>query len=339
LRYFVDHWGRSSHIFSWELFNEFWYPDENRSKQASIQAHNRWIDEMGKYIKEYELKKVGRSHLRSVSTMRSEFPRKATGLKPDDTNVFDSNELDFASFHAYGRTLRESTGVKNDLAILVGSKIQPEKLVMAVHGTMQRMLARAPRRPVLCTEDFQIANPQARGHKNPLNPLAKMVRDYTDKERYDLFGIANWAHIMSGAAGTTMRYPSGFYEDEMYDHSLVMSKFAANVPWVKFNARPAHDQVSANRSDVLVMAMSDGDWTLAWLYHNVSFRDRAPIQPAITFKGLKQQRREVVWFDSQTAKEVKTKRVGGSPFTVKSPPFKGHIACIVRPVNQSPARE
>ncbi|MDP8235854.1 MAG: hypothetical protein P9M08_05685 [Candidatus Erginobacter occultus] len=40
-RMFVDNWGKSSHIFSWELFNEFWHPPDGWDGKRAIEAHNR----------------------------------------------------------------------------------------------------------------------------------------------------------------------------------------------------------------------------------------------------------------------------------------------------------
>jgi hypothetical protein len=54
IRFFVDNWGESDHIFAWELANEF-----NRD-------NNRWIEHMAAYLKNYELSKYGKSHLRGV---------------------------------------------------------------------------------------------------------------------------------------------------------------------------------------------------------------------------------------------------------------------------------
>lgn len=335
MRYFVDNWGKSRHIFSWELFNEFWLaPKGTRKKKAKavLEAHNRWIDEMGAYIKAYETQKLGRYHLRSVSTLRSEFPRESMGLKPSDANIYTSPNLDFASFHAYGRTLLESTGSKGDFGILKGNKIEPERLIRAIHDTMDMMLKRAPARPVLCTEDFQIANPAAEGHGNPMNPLRKMLRGYSDAARFDLFHVANLSYMMGGAAGSTMRYPSGFYEPEMYDKLEVLSRLAAKVPWERFRARPADHRVLTDRKDLIHMAMADESWMIGWLYHAVPFEKRTPIQATVTLKGVDPSGSELVWIDTNTAKELRTDRVKAADFRSQTPPFTGHIAWIVRPV-------
>ena len=332
IRYFVDNWGASPHIFSWELFNEFWLPGKTRANKEIIAAHNLWIDQMGRYIKAYEMRKFGRHHLRSVSSMRSEFPEDVRGLVADDTSMFRSPQLDFASYHGYGRQLRGAQGAKTNVEILLGKRIEPERLIRSIHQTVGMMLERSPDRPVLCTEDFQFANPEARSYRNPLNPIRKMLRDYTDEQRHDLFLAANWSFIASGAAGPTMRYPMEYFEDEIYDGYEVVSRFAAMVPWQKFHARPAHGKVSTNRDDLIAMALSDGRVMIAWLYHNVPWERREPIQPTVEFLGLRNTASKVTWVDGRTGEVLRTDRVRGpSSLELRAPAFEGHAACVVEP--------
>ncbi len=326
-RYFVDHWGRSAHIFSWELFNEFWHPLKGVSKKQNLQAHNRWIDMMGRYIKEYEQKKYGRHHLRSVSTMRSEFPGK--GARPEDANIYSSPNLDFASYHAYGQTLRKAMGAKGNFGILMGKPIRADWLMTAVHETVQQMQRRAGPRPVLCTEDVQVANPRAPSYKKPMNPVRRMFRGYTDAARLDLFLAANWAYVMSGAAGTTMRYPHGFYEDAMFDSFLALSRFAARVPWSRFSPRNADAQVTTDQRRLLRMALSDGTRLIGWLYDPAPPASRRRIEPAVTFRGLKPGAYRIEWIDTRTGEVLRAEKTHSAPFTAKAPAFRGHIAFVV----------
>ena len=58
-----------------------------------------------------------------------------------------------------------------------------------------------PTRPVLCTRDSEFANPKAKSYRNPVYPIRKMFRGYTDQGRRDLFLAANGSFIISGAVG------------------------------------------------------------------------------------------------------------------------------------------
>jgi hypothetical protein len=52
LRYIVARWGYSTHLFSWELFNEVQFTGNHPSQTAQWStAVNAWHDEMGQYIK------------------------------------------------------------------------------------------------------------------------------------------------------------------------------------------------------------------------------------------------------------------------------------------------
>jgi len=330
-RYFVDNWGHSSHIFSWELFNEFWHPDKKKSKLQALKDHNQWIDEMGAYMKQYEMEKMGRYHLRSVSTMRSDFPRDNITKNKKEARFFDAPNLDFASFHGYGQIMLYAMNTKSDLSIVAGKKITTQRLVHGIHKAMNQMLKRAPGRPIINTEAFMIANPKSKAYKNPVNFVRRMVRNFSDAQRFDLFHAANWTYIMSGAAGTAERFPEEFFEDEMYDRLLVISRFAAKVPWPQFKAKPAHDQVTCNRRDILPLALSDGRMMIAWLYHDVPYKSRKMLQPQVTFGGLKEGKYRITWINSHTAEELKTDIVKKVPFTVQAPGFKGHVACIIKP--------
>jgi hypothetical protein len=330
IRLLVDRWGESSHVFSWELANEFWLPDAGRTGLENAAAHNAWIDEVGRYAAEYEDGRLGHHHLRSVSTLRSEFPRPSKGFGPDDTNIYTSGELDFASFHAYGRTLIEATGSENDLGVLAGNRIEPARLIRAVRDTMTMMLERAPGRPVLCTEDFQFANPSAPSWQNPFNPVRKMLEDYTDRERFDLWIAANWSFVMSGAAGTTMRYPMGFYERRLLRRERIITRFLRKVDWRDFAPTPAHDLVTTDREDLIVLAMSDGHRAIAWLYQDVPFADRRPIRPEVTLTGLADGPYELLWFDGRTGRRLRRQHAAGETITVTAPAFRGHAALYLR---------
>jgi hypothetical protein len=331
IRLLVDGWGDSAAIFAWELANEFWIPDRRKTPKQNAAAHNAWIDEMGRYVAAYELSCHGRRHLRTVSTMRSDFPRRSTGLRPADVNVFTSEHLDFASYHAYGQTLLDATGSAGDWGIVVGNRIGPTRLVRAVRDTMGRMLARAPDRPVLCTEDFAFANPSAPGYANPWNPVRRMFRGYTDAERHDLFLAANWAYLASGAAGPTMRYPMGTFEDELDDRQLALVPFRRAVRWSSFRPRTACDRVRPARPDLIPLAVSDGRQTVAWLWHDVPFAARERIRTRVTFRGMAEEPHEVIWFDGPTGKRLRKQRAKGRRFTLRTPWFAGHLACVVRP--------
>lgn len=329
-RFLVDQWGSSPNILSWELFNEFWHPDKKKSGPENMRIHNAWINEMGKFIKDYEMGKFGMHHLRSVSTMRSEFPRKRIGVDPSMSQLYTSPELDYASFHTYGQTMLGAMGSKNDLDIVAGKKISTERLVESIHRTMTMMLSRAPDRPVICSEDFQIANPKIPEYKNPFNVLRKMVAGYSDEERFDLFNVANWAFMMSGAAGTPERYPSGFYEEEMYNDYLALSKFTRRVPWSRFKAHPADQQITVKGNDFLAYGMADSERMIGWLYQKVPFARRTQVSVPVRIGGLSSGTYEILWIDTRTGEEIKKDRIQQMPSQVASPPFKGHIAFLVQ---------
>jgi hypothetical protein len=181
----------------------------------------------------------------------------------------------------------------------------------------------------LCSEDFQIINPASKQYNNPFNPLRKMLSGFTDEERWDLFHVANWAFIMSGTAGTTMRYPSQFYEDQMYDRYKVIGKFTKRIPWQKFYAQPAYDNLKVNRDDIIIFALKDSRRIIAWLYHEVPYKKRILIHPQVTFSGLLSQSYVIYWIDAQTGDTIRVDYAKGDGFTLTAPAFKGYIVCYI----------
>ena len=80
IRFFVDNWGSSAHIFGWEIANEFNYDN------------NAWINHMAKYCKDYERAKYGKAHMTCLSVS---FSTMGTA----ESAQWTSPHLDFACYH------------------------------------------------------------------------------------------------------------------------------------------------------------------------------------------------------------------------------------------------
>jgi len=87
LRFFVERWGASPNIFSWELFNEF-------DAMGTMETQNRYLQELGDYGKDLEMQLYSEHHLRSTSISNA-------GKFDSGSGMYTSPALDFTSYHTY----------------------------------------------------------------------------------------------------------------------------------------------------------------------------------------------------------------------------------------------
>lgn len=121
----------------------------------------------------------------------------------------------------------------------------------------------------------------------------------------------------------------------MADAQLAISRFAAYVDWTTFVPEDADEDVQTDLTDVVPMALSDGQTLVGWLLHDTRDHDPHTIQPQVTFFGLSDEPHTVTWFDEATGDEIARQEVDGAPIVVTTPSFERHIAVLVQPAGQS----
>ncbi|AIE85573.1 hypothetical protein [Fimbriimonas ginsengisoli] len=193
LQYLIDRWGNSGTIFSWELLNEadLWWG----AKPAQLRD---WIDDMSAFVRSYERKKWGRTHL--LSTSFSE-PMPKGDLVPV---VYREKSLDYATNHLY-----------------IGASRAPKEPVgpaLAIRDGVRRALSLLnDTRPFMDTEN---------------GPIDRWVESAQLDD--EIFLNMSWAHLASGAAGSGLRWPyrnPHHLTEGMLHHLKNMSRFVAAVDW------------------------------------------------------------------------------------------------------------
>ena len=194
-RYILDRWGNTGAVFCWELLNEadYWWG-------ASPEQLSAWAKEMAAFVRGYEQRKWGRTHLISISTGRPIPEGKWGDL------AYRLPEMDFATTHLY-------LGAAN-------APEEPIQPALAIQRGVSFALAKIrDRRPYLDGEN---------------GPINKWIADGNlDNE---VFHHMSWAHLASGGAGSGLRWPyrNPHQLSEGMLHALsLMSRFAKAVPWGK----------------------------------------------------------------------------------------------------------
>ena len=309
IRFLVDNWGKSDHIFAWELANEF-----NFDK-------NKWIQHVASYCKAYEMSKYGKSHLRCISVSATVFggPESAQWSCPD---------LDFATFHTYGKTdFRMAKGRR------VGNLVNQTFLVPEI---VARVRSKAKDRPLV---DSEIPGIIHGARKNVMGLFMK------DELMVESFLTVGWAYLCSGAASPGLRWASNpIYRVDgqpnalsmrMYRFQLALRRFADQANWNKLSAIPFTDlQVrTVDKRDLRTLSSGSRDrrYLVGWVFDR--FGATEATQATASFSGLSQGGHRIRWFDGTTGKEIKAEQVQGPSFSVATPPFMGHTAFYIEPAN------
>ncbi|MBI5529440.1 MAG: cellulase family glycosylhydrolase [Deltaproteobacteria bacterium] len=235
LQYIVDRWGSSSNIFTWELWNEL----TGCGGSGSDQIDADWVEEMGKFIRDYEISRYGKAHLVSVS---------ATGYVPATPKAFWVNAgTDIAMHHYY-----------HGVTTLIP---RPVDVVLELRKTLKWMHEEIVgyRRPVMENERYV-------GGKWPESLTAEAEHNVA------------WTHLASGSSGagaTWAEFPR-FTPDTgdrgrgafVADTHRVMREMLKTVDLTSFDSRNYNDQVTSRTAGIVPTAASDGKRMIGWLLHD-----------------------------------------------------------------------
>jgi mannan endo-1,4-beta-mannosidase len=173
-KFMIDRYGDSDKILAWELNNEIelWYGRIfNKPDSVIAREVKNWIKEMSSYIREYEMKKFGQTHLITVSTA-------APALTGTLANIlYDQTYLDFVTTHFYYDTIKQYT----------------EPLKIAEDVTMNIRYH---------NYIFNDSVPFMDSESGPINNWP--LRADLDVKSYKAF---SWSHIASGGTGIGLRWP------------------------------------------------------------------------------------------------------------------------------------
>ena len=200
MKFLIDRYGNLGTVFAWEIMNEIdlWWG----ATPAQVKA---WADEMTRFVRSYQVKRWGRSHLLTMSLAVPE-PKGDWAEQ-----AFRRPDLDFATAHLYvGRTRAtkpgEEIGAGDDFA-----------------------------------DGVRHALSEIRDHRPFFDGESGPIDHWVEDEKLDdkLFHQMSWSHLMAGGAGPGTRWP---YRNphhvtfRMLDTLHAMRTFTDAVPWQKLAA-------------------------------------------------------------------------------------------------------
>jgi len=328
--HFVDRWGHSPNIFSWELWNEIDSMREAKGSDAMDNIHetNLWIDEMGAFIREAEEERFGEHHLRSVSVSNAGWGNSLSG-------TYTGDEMDFTSYHTYDNWLL--VGVDPWSGAKGQSPLDPHMYFKFTYESARMAVEKSGYRPVLGTEDAPI---------DPRPPRAPAYKGYSDEQLDDLYIGALWTSVLGGSGGGNLRWTSNIYGegDDAVDgyrglsngmltaqHAMAEILTDPRVNWGAFYAGYAAGQVTpvGSEVDLDVMTLSDGGIMLVLLVDQDDAFDRNPVRTNLRFEDLKDEGYKIVWYEPRTGEVLGRENPYGSDFTVRTPEFQTFLVGVV----------
>ncbi len=233
-KFFIDHWGNTSHILAWEINNEIdlWYGNNN------TEAIDKYIKTISDFIKNYEDSKFGEHHLITVSTAAPVLSGELGKV------IYKSKNLDFVTTHLYLPAVSNPTNTINP-AIEVSQAV------------VENLRKLDYSKPYLDSED---------------GPINGWSLPPADNEAYHHNML--WAELASGACGPGLKwpylYPSNITGLDTY---RAISKFidSPGIDWLHFKAFPDDNDIAmyGNLNNYLIpFSCGDNNSRIVWLLKN-----------------------------------------------------------------------
>lgn len=248
IKYVVDRWGASPNIFTWELFNEMnWWGGENSFQKEKAD----WVNEMGKFLRDYEKSKHGKNHM--IITSSSDY----TG--PEDY-FFNSPQTDAAVTHYYFPESQLPDPYLNAKKIKEITKDVLEKRVSynRPFWENERLAGRCA-----VSKDVELAISLAEIASGAAGSglLWAHAERYLPESKtgYDLNGGYRISYFQKN--GTSMRY------DIAAPVNRLVGKIISNseIDWANFNSRNINNEISVNSPGVEAVATGDGSTVFGFL--------------------------------------------------------------------------
>jgi len=265
IRFIVDRWGGHPSIFAWELMNQM-----DGVYEATGEELGRWTESTGAYIRDLEVERWGKAHLRSVSSFDP---------VPSHSFFYRSPAVDFIAGHMYCES------VNAPLNVVDGA--------LHTNRAIRLNLARCGYdRPFLDTENGPLAHLFVEGFPRPSGP------DF-DEWYHNLI----WAGVASGAAGPGFTIPVALYDppgerrtpwalnalpEGQARYLEGLRRFCDRVEWGGFRSINTDRSVRVEPRSVRPMACSDGRQAVVWLLRDTRVEDAvrvvegAPAGPGLT---------------------------------------------------------
>ncbi|MCW1306126.1 MAG: hypothetical protein QXI16_00355 [Sulfolobaceae archaeon] len=237
-KFFIDHWGNTSHILAWEINNEIdlWYGSNNTD------AISKYIKTISDFIKNYEDSKFGQHHLITVSTAT---PVLFNNL---GKTIYKNKHLDFVTTHLYLPAVSNPTNTINP-AIEVSQAV------------------------IENLENMNYSKPYIDSEDGPINGWSLPM---TENEEYHHNML--WAEFASGACGPGLKWPYlSPVNITGLDTYKAISNFinSPGIDWLYFKAFPESHNITISgtaKNYVIPFSCGDNNARILWILKN-STRD------------------------------------------------------------------
>jgi mannan endo-1,4-beta-mannosidase len=277
LAFATERWGGSGALFAWDVWNEL-HPAHGGHDPAALAD---FVDDVGGFLRETELRLHGRAHPQTVSAFGPEL------LNSPWLNeiVFRHPGLDFATSHFYESGTIDAPRNTVDAAVSVGRLV----------GASLREIR--DRRPFFDSEHGPIHSFKDRHTTLPA--------DFDD----EYFRHIQWAHLATGAAGGGMRWPNRHphvLTPGMRVAQRALARFLPLLDWSRFDRRPvaAGERAPEDRS-VAFASASDTQAVAFLLRSDARTRggtlrtDAAAVDLSLRIPGLLPGRYRVTRWDTR----------------------------------------
>jgi hypothetical protein len=227
--FIIRRWGGSPNIFAWDIMNEI-----DLYWGSTPDEIRDYITEMANFIRQTEQEVWGKTHLVTCSAA-TPTPETALGQV-----IYNHPLLDFANTHLY-----VGPGIRNPLDAIECA----EEMISGVRLSLHSI---GSARPYLDTES---------------GPMDEWIADpVLDREYHHNM---SWAHMMSGGAGSAMRWPyttPHWILPEMRQNLHAIARFATAVDWTHFSASNIATNIRTGKPGVIKTGCTDKKTcALVWL--------------------------------------------------------------------------
>ncbi|WP_375421897.1 hypothetical protein [uncultured Sphingomonas sp.] len=248
-----DRWGGSPALFAWDLWNEM-HPAHGGDDPAAAVP---FIDDIGRWLRDYEQQRHGRANLQTVSVFGPVLIEHAAMADP----IFRHPDLDFATTHLYEARTIDAPRDTVAPALAVGRLIRA-----AIAETTDA-------RPVFDSEH------------GPIHSFKDRKRTLPEPFDDEYFRHIQWAHIASGGAGGGMRWPNRhphILTPGMRAAQRTLADFLPSIDWTSFRRGNLNDEIVVDDPGVATFGCGDERQALVWLVRQDTLRRDGTLAPAAT---------------------------------------------------------
>ncbi len=283
LAFATRRWGASGVIFAWDLWNEM-HPAQADNRPA---AFAEYIDDVGPFLRDLEMRLHGRAHPQCVSVFGPELVWKPWIADP----IFRHPRLDFANSHFY------EEGTIDDPRDTLAPALSAGRLTREALAEITDM------RPFFDSEH------------GPIHRFKDKHRNLPEAFDDEYFRHIQWAHLASGGAGGGMRWPNRrphVLTPGMRAAQKAMAGFLPLIDWPSFRRRNLNDEITVSAGDIHALGCADERQAVLWLVRSAlqapqaglrRVEESGSVEARLTIPGLSPGRYRAVLWDTLGGRE------------------------------------